>query len=200
MKKDAMKKITVTRWLLLIVGVSCLTLYSYTFLERVGSQAYAAWAFDRGPQRSGLPQAKPMPIEPLARDAVVGRISVPRLHLSAMVREGVEAKTLRHAVGHIPETPLPGQPGNVGVAGHRDTFFRHLGNLKPGDQIAFSTSAGDFSYAVESLTVVAPEDVGVLASSQENVLTMVTCYPFFYIGNAPKRFVVRARQIADTER
>ena len=195
-----MRKITLLRGLLLIVSVACLTLYSYTFLERIGSQAYAAWAFDRDAQRLSSLQAKAAPSEPLVRDAVVGRISVPRLHLSVMVREGVAAKTLRRAVGHIPETPLPGQPGNVGLAGHRDTFFRHLGDLKPGDRIAFSTSAGDFSYAVESSTVVAPEDVGVLASSSENVLTMVTCYPFFYIGNAPKRFVVRAREIAGAER
>ena len=113
-----------------------------------------------------------------------------------MVREGQDAKTLRRAVGHIPATPMPGEPGNVGVAGHRDTFFRHLGDLKTGDSIGFSTMDGDFTYEVESLRVVDPEDVAVLASSQEKVLTMVTCYPFFYIGNAPKRFVVRAKQIA----
>jgi sortase A len=205
MKKDAMKKITVTRWLLLIVGVSCLTLYSYTFLERVGSQAYAAWTFERdarhpsplvapgvAPGRSGAPQ-------PLPGGTIVGRIWIPKIRLSAMVREGDNAKTLRRAVGHISATPLPGQPGNVGVAAHRDTFFRRLGDLHTGDNIGFSTMDGEFTYQVESLRVVDPEDVEVLASSpspQEKVLTMVTCYPFFYIGNAPKRFIVRAKQVA----
>jgi sortase A len=111
-----------------------------------------------------------------------------------MVREGVDAATLKLAVGHIPQTPLPGQPGNVGIAAHRDTFFRHLGELKTGDEIGFSTVDGDFTYEIESLKIVEPRDVGVLASSREKVLTMVTCYPFYYIGNAPKRFIVRAKQ------
>jgi len=104
------------------------------------------------------------------------------------------SSTLRRAVGHIPDTALPGQPGNVGISGHRDTFFRPLKDLKIKDEIQFSTWNGDFRYVVESLTVVDPNNVGVLAPSSENLLTLVTCYPFFYIGAAPKRFVVRARQ------
>jgi sortase A len=82
------------------------------------------------------------------------------------------------------------------VAGHRDSFFRRLKDLKDGDEIEFSTLHGDFQYVVESLIVVEPDNVAVLAPSAENVLTMVTCYPFSYIGSAPKRFVVRARQVA----
>ena len=113
-----------------------------------------------------------------------------------MVREGVDRKTLQLAVGHIPATALPGQAGNVGVAGHRDTFFRGLKDVKTRDEIQFSTLSGDFKYVVESLIVVEPDNVGVLAPSSENVLTMVTCYPFSYIGAAPKRFIVRARQVS----
>jgi sortase A len=199
-----MRRITIIRGLLLVVGVSCLAAYSYAFFERIGSQAYAAWVFD-----GGMKPKRPSPVGtrattthtgPLQGDSIVGRIWIPKLRLSAMVREGNGARTLRRAVGHIPATPLPGEPGNVGVAGHRDTFFRHLGDLKTGDSIGFSTMDGEFTYEVESLTVVDPEDVQVLAPSQEKVLTMVTCYPFFYIGNAPKRFVVRARQIAPLAR
>jgi LPXTG-site transpeptidase (sortase) family protein len=111
-----------------------------------------------------------------------------------MVREGVDPETLQVAVGHIPATAFPGQDGNVSVAGHRDTFFRGLKNVKIGDRVQFSTLSGDFQYVVESLTVVEPGDVGVLAPSSENELTMVTCYPFSYIGPAPKRYVVTARQ------
>ena len=137
---------------------------------------------------------------PAARtDGLIGRIEIPRLFLSAVVVEGVDKHTLRRAVEHIPGTALPGQPGNVGLAGHRDTFFRPLKDVRIKDEIRFSTPEGDFKYEVESLRVVEPDNVGVLAPSSEKVLTMVTCYPFFYIGAAPKRFVVRARQVAPQE-
>ena len=125
---------------------------------------------------------------------LVGRISIPRLLLSAVVVEGVGKTTLRRGVGHIPGTALPGQTGNVGLAGHRDTLFRPLKDLKLKDEIRFSTVDGDYTYVVESLRVVEPDNVAVLAPSSDNMLTLVTCYPFFFIGAAPKRFVVRARQ------
>ena len=133
---------------------------------------------------------------PAAMDGLVGRIEIPRLGLSAIVVEGMGRTTLRRGVGHIPGTALPGEAGNVGLSGHRDTFFRPLKDLKIKDEIQLATLKGNFSYRVESLRVVAPNDVGVLAPSHDNVLTLVTCYPFFYIGNAPKRFVVRARQVS----
>jgi sortase A len=194
-----MKSLTFLRGLLLIVGVSCLALYSYVFFERIGSQAYAAWTFDHNLHAAPLPpkaaHAGPSPGGSRG-DHIVGRLWIPKLRLSAMVREGDDDSTLRKAVGHIPATPFPGQPGNVGVAAHRDTFFRRLGDLQTGDSIGFSTMDGEFTYEVESLRVVAPEDVEVLAPSTEKVLTMVTCYPFFFIGNAPKRFIVRAKQIS----
>jgi sortase A len=109
--------------------------------------------------------------------------------------EGTGRTALRRGVGHIPGTALPGEAGNVGLAGHRDTLFRPLKDLKIHDEIRFSTPRGDFRYEVESLRIVDPSDVGVLAASGGNVLTMVTCYPFFYVGSAPKRFIVRARQV-----
>jgi len=127
--------------------------------------------------------------------STIGRISVPRLRLTAMVREGVDEDTLQRAVGHIPATALPGHAGNVGVAGHRDTFFRSLKNLRRKDEIDFLTLDGNFKYQVESLKVVNPENAGVLAPYPENTLTLVTCYPFYYVGSAPKRFIVLARQI-----
>jgi sortase A len=130
-----------------------------------------------------------------ATNGLIGRIEIPRLLLSAVVVEGIGNATLRRAVGHIPGTALPGQPGNVGISGHRDTFFRPLKDLKIKDQVQFSTLKGNFKYEVESLRVVEPNNVGVLARSGENVLTLVTCYPFYYVGPAPKRFVVRARQV-----
>jgi sortase A len=131
-----------------------------------------------------------------AADGLIGRIEIPRLLLSAVVFKGVDKTTLRRAVGHIPGTSLPGQPGNVGLAGHRDTFFRTLKDVRIKDEVQLSTLGGEFKYEVVSLKVVEPDNVGVLAPSGENVLTMVTCYPFYYVGPAPKRWIVRARQVA----
>ena len=143
--------------------------------------------------RPSRPGSSPNPAAPLG---VIGRIQVPRLQLSAMVREGVEDDTLRRAVGHIPSTALPGQLGNVGLAGHRDTFFRKLRDIRKADKIVVSTLKGNYDYEVESLKIVAPKDVSVLrALPGEQVLTLVTCFPFNYVGAAPKRFIVRARQL-----
>jgi len=199
----------VIRYFFLALAITCLGLYGYMYLERVLYQTYESRKFDQALERSAAAastaQTRPMSSivhafrkpSPWSKSpaAAIGRLSVPRLHLSAMVREGIDRNTLLLAVGHIPATALPGQPGNVGVAGHRDTFFRGLKDLRTGDEIQFSTLHGDFKYVVESLIVVEPENVGVLAPSSENMLTMVTCYPFYYIGSAPKRFVVRARQV-----
>jgi len=132
----------------------------------------------------------------VAMDGLVGRLEIPRLLFSAAVVEGVDTTTLRRAVGHIPGTALPGEAGNVGLAGHRDTFFRPLKDLRIKDEIRFSTPRGNFQYEVESLRVVEPDNVGVLASSGDSVLTLVTCYPFYYVGPAPKRWIVRARQVS----
>lgn len=150
----------------------------------------------RAQARTSLPPSQPKP-KPLA---VIGRIEVPRLQLSAMVREGVEENTLRRAVGHVPYTPLPGQPGNVAFAGHRDTFFRKLRDIKNSDKIVVSTLNGDYGYKVESIRIVTPKDVAVLKSSPgEQSLTLVTCYPFNYIGSAPMRFIVRAKLVEPTQ-
>jgi len=197
----------------LIIAMVCLGFYGYEYFERAIYQTYEAWSFDQDAARrtasppaahhNVLPDADvaqpagPMaPPPPPSPDSIVGRLSIPRLRLSVMVREGVDGKTLQLAVGHIPSTPLPGQAGNVGVAGHRDTFFRGLKDLRTADEVEFATAKGSFLYKVESLMIVEPDNIGVLAASGSNVLTMVTCYPFSYIGNAPKRFVVRARQVS----
>ena len=115
---------------------------------------------------------------------------------------GDDAKVLRLGVGHIPGTALPGQGGNVGIAGHRDTFFRGLRNIHKGEQILLTTPAEDYLYTVRSTEVVSPEDVGVLKNQGRPTLTLVTCYPFYYVGPAPKRFIVQAVRVesASSER
>lgn len=126
---------------------------------------------------------------------LVGRIEIPRLGLSAMVMEGISSKTLRRAVGHIPGTALPGQPGNVGISGHRDTFFRPLRNIRADDIITLITPLGEYRYRVVSTNVVDPSNIGVLVPGGTEVLTLVTCYPFYFVGSAPERFIVRAERV-----
>jgi sortase A len=115
------------------------------------------------------------------------------LDISAIVREGVDSNTLREAVGHVPNTAFPGDPGNVGIAAHRDTFFRNVRNIRKGDRVTMVTRKGTFEYTVDSLKIVAPSDVKVLDPTPEPAITLVTCYPFNYIGSAPKRFIIRAK-------
>lgn len=206
--------LTVIRYCFLALASVCLGVYSYAYLERVLYQSEASRKFDRAPHGDAAVLAasidavtpggrvvgasrKPWPSSKSPSSvAVIGRLSVKRLRLSAMVREGIDRQTLELAVGHIPATALPGETGNIGVAGHRDTFFRGLKDLRNGDEVQFTTTHGDFKYVVESVIIVEPDNVSVLAASSENVLTMVTCYPFSYIGAAPRRFVVRARQVS----
>ena len=109
-----------------------------------------------------------------------------------MVMDGTDDATLRVAVGHIPGTRLPGQGGNVGLAGHRDSFFRGLSKLRIGDEITLTTREDTLHYTVESVRIVSPEDVSVLQDTSYPVLTLVTCYPFYYVGPAPQRWIVKA--------
>jgi sortase A len=128
----------------------------------------------------------------------VGTIEIPAVGLATRVLEGSNAGTLRLAVGHIPGTALPGRSGNVGLAGHRDTYFRPLRRIKLGDEIRFSTAAGRFKYRVISLRVVFPNAIEVLKDTQQPTLTLVTCYPFDFIGTAPQRLIVHAELVPDS--
>lgn len=132
---------------------------------------------------------------PAVIDGLIGRMEIPRLGLSAIVMEGTDKITLRRAVGHIAGTALPGHAGNVGIAGHRDTFFRPLRNIQRNDTITLTTLLGEYRYRVVSTKVVAPYDVAVLDPSADEVLTLVTCYPFYFVGSAPNRFIVRAERV-----
>ena len=133
------------------------------------------------------------------RRPFVARLEAPSIALSALAVDGVDERTLRRAVGRIPSSSLPGEAGDVALAGHRDTDFRRLGELRRGDSLSLRTIDGTFRYRVESIRVVRPERVDLLAPERYPTLTLVTCYPFRYVGRAPLRFVVRARQIARPE-
>jgi len=129
------------------------------------------------------------------RGAPVGELVIPRVRLSSIVLHGSDAQTLRHGPGHLENTPLPGERGNVAIAGHRDTFFRQLRDVKVGDEVFMNTPRGRFHYQVTSAQVVAPHDLSVLDHTDDDVLTLITCYPFWILGPAPNRFVVRATRV-----
>jgi len=132
---------------------------------------------------------------PAAPKGVIGLLDVPRLGLSVMVVEGSGTAALRRAAGHIPGTALPGEPGNVGISAHRDTFFRPLRNIRQNDVITVSTPLGEYRYRVVSTRIVSPADVEVLDPTDSQILTLVTCYPFYFVGSAPDRFIVRAERV-----
>jgi len=119
-------------------------------------------------------------------------LRIPRMQLEVAVLEGTDEVTLNRAVGHIADTAKPGTDGNSGIAGHRDGFFRGLKNIAPGDVIELETLAGKEVYRVEKTWIVPPEDVSVLDPTPSRSLTLVTCYPFYFVGSAPQRFIVRA--------
>jgi len=126
---------------------------------------------------------------------LVGRMEIPRLGISVAIAEGTDAFTLRRAAGHIRGTALPGRSGNVGIAGHRDTLFRPLSNIRKDDVIMLTTLQGEYRYRVVSAKVASPNDIAVLTPDGNEILTLVTCYPFYLVGPAPDRFIVRAQRI-----
>jgi sortase A len=129
--------------------------------------------------------------------ALLGRIEISTIGLAAMMMEGIDEGTLRRAVGHIPGTPLPGQQGNIALAGHRDTFFRGLRKIRVNDEITLTTLSGSYRYRVDSTKVVEPEETEVLDNDDDDILTLVTCYPFNFVGSAPRRFIVRAHRVLE---
>jgi sortase A len=131
---------------------------------------------------------------------VFGEIEIPNLALKAVVVEGDSPAVLRRAVGHLPETAMPGEWGNLALAGHRDTFFRPLRHVRPGDLITLRSLRGErFQYRVESTSVVSPTDIEVLKPANGRKLTLITCFPFDYVGAAPNRFIIRAVEVPPTK-
>jgi sortase A len=130
-----------------------------------------------------------------AEGSLVGRIDIPRLDLSAVVFEGTSDDTLSRGVGHLRGSAGPGERGNLVLAGHRDTFFRELRNIRQGDEVNVMGPKGEFEYQVDSTTIVEPDQTEVLQPGDGATLTLITCYPFRYIGNAPERFIVRATKV-----
>jgi LPXTG-site transpeptidase (sortase) family protein len=129
---------------------------------------------------------------------LIGRIEIRRVGLSAVVLEGVAERTLSQGVGHMPGSGYPGEDDNVVLAAHRDTYFGALEHVERGDSIWIDTPDGRFGYRVEKTLVVLPDRTDLLADADQGELTLVTCYPFYWVGPAPKRFIVRAEPLERT--
>jgi LPXTG-site transpeptidase (sortase) family protein len=173
-------------WTLLGFGLGCLAMYAYERVEAQRFQTEQAAAFDRDAQARLAPGV----VRP---GALVGMLDVPRLRLSTPVVEGDDSRTLKRSVGHLPDTPMPWGTGNSAIAGHRDGLFRPLKDVEIGDEIRFRTTRQEYRYVVTKTAIVMPDDLSVLAPQPEPAtLTLITCYPFYYVGAAPQRFVVHA--------
>jgi sortase A len=173
---------------LLGIGLGCLGTYAYVTLEGRSLQREQMARFERAAV-ANAPYV-------VASGSLLGMLEVPRLRMSTPVVEGDDEPTLQAAVGHLPDTPLPWQPGNSALAGHRDGLFRPLRRVAVGDVITFRTTREEFHYRVTDTTIVEPDDLRVLAPRTRDTLTLITCYPFSFVGPAPQRFVIHAERVA----
>ena len=176
-------------WLLAGIGIGCLGFYAFETVEARRFQAEQAVEFARA-ARAYAPVT-------VRAGRLLGMLDVPRLKLTAPVIEGDDEATLKRAAGHLPDTALPWELGNTAIAGHRDGLFRPLKDIKVGDEIRFRSSRDEFRYRVTGTAIVEPDDVSVLQPRGAASLTLITCYPFYYVGNAPNRFIVRAERVSD---
>jgi sortase A len=195
-----------SRRLLFMIGILALAYVGFTLLEARLYQASAEQSLEtqieqhkvtagarlRAVCASGGCTPEVIPV--VKKGDVLGLMDIPRLGLSVAVLQGTSSHILRLGAGHIEGTPLPGEAGNSAIAGHRDTFFRNLKDIRPMDEIQLQTATTLLRYEVDWVKIVDPDDLSVLAPSTESALTLVTCYPFYLVGPAPRRFVVRAHQ------
>jgi sortase A len=183
---------------LLLVLFSGLALLQPVLVQEFYTAAREAYSDSSLPRLASLAGA-PETLKGVAAPGTgepIGIIEIPRLKLSSVVIEGDEAVALLVGVGHLADTPLPWTDGNSVFAAHRDTFFRPLEHIRRDDIIRFSTRDDEFEYVVTGTKIVAPDAVEVMAPTRSARLTLITCYPFTYIGMAPKRFIVTAERVS----
>jgi sortase A len=183
-----------TRRILMLTGVFALAYVALTLFNARLFQNAANHTLEQ--QIRAEEQHTASPSRPVVKEGdVLGKIEIPRLGLSVAVLQGTTSKTLLLGVGHIAGTALPGEAGNIGIAGHRDTYFRVLKDIRRNDEIRLQTASGVAWYEVDWIQITAPRDGDIVATTSESALTLVTCYPFYYIGAAPERFVVHAHRL-----
>jgi sortase A len=187
-------------YVLLAIGATLAVWAAATWLQtwhfqRLPVPASTSAVADRAlPREAAHNEPKSSPAPP-AVGSWLARLDAPSVHLSTTVLEGSDDGTLRGAAGHIEDTAFPGQEGNIGIAGHRDTIFRPIRNVHVGDLLVLTTTDRVFHYRISNTMIVNPNDVYVLDPTERPTLTLVTCYPFTFVGHAPRRFIVRAELV-----
>jgi sortase A len=176
-------------------GAAFLVLYAYNMQHAIHAQKQAKEWLNTAAVTPTTPAAPPAVRPAVSRGDVIGELSIPSLNMSVMVFEGDDDGTLKLGAGHIPGTALPLDNGNIGIAAHRDTFFRPLRLIHPNDLITLRTPTDASRFAVTETEIVGPSDAQVLDPVTGRDLTLVTCYPFSYVGHAPQRFIVHAKRI-----
>lgn len=183
-----------TRWICLTAAAVCFLWGGLVWLDQYRYQAEAEESFEDR-------QVGATPEQPARKAVPLAKLEIARLHVSGYVQDGFDNGTLRRAIGHSPRSAKPGERGNIVLAAHRDTFFAGLRNARVGDVVDLRSSSGAlYRYRVTRILVVEPKDDWVMKSSaNRNLLTLITCYPFHFIGSAPKRFVVQAQPVSPLE-
>jgi sortase A len=176
--------------LLVIVGIALLAYVASQYWGMYRSQQTLEAQWERQAAAASVPEA-PKP----TGDDLLTRVVIPKINLDAIVVEGASRKKLSEGPGHVKDTATPGEPGNAVITAHRDTFFRHIYELNKGDDILIRRNGQVFKYQVTGKKIVMPEDVGVLKPTPDPQLTLITCYPTYYIGPAPKRLVVFSKLV-----
>jgi sortase A len=198
-------------WICFAVGATLVLFFAGARFHGAVSQQLELAAFERAANPGPIPEwgvdqslwaegriAKFRDSLSLSFPPPLAVLRIPRIGLQVPVLPGSDDLTLNRAVGIIPGTAMPGEAGNVAIAGHRDGFFRGLKDLETGDAIELETLAGKHEYRVASIRIVDDTELSVLAPTTEPVLTLVTCYPFYFIGNAPQRYIIRAEILPAT--
>ena len=192
LKSAVSQPIRTLEWLLIVSGCALLLWCGLITVQARVYQAQESSTLDRGRRenRAGAPRKVKT-----SEHQLIGRLEIPRVGMSVVIVDGDDERTLRKAAGHLPDTPLPWEFGNSAVAGHRDSFFAPLKHVQVSDRVRLRTPNGDFQYVVSSIKIIDPTDISVLKTKGHSSLTLITCYPFYYVGNAPKRYIVQADHI-----
>lgn len=187
---------------LLVFGLTCLGWYALAAADAAYTQLEARAAIEQmidSAKAPIVPAVAPGEPAPTMDDHLIGLLEIPRLGISTAVVEGDDVAALRGAAGHLPDTPKPWEGGNSAIAAHRDGLFRPLKGIRVGDMMRVMTPRGEVHYQVTKTRIVTPSDLSVLAPTEEQTLTLITCYPFYYVGSAPKRFIVHAERVPNEE-